>query len=106
MDLIKSFSNLPLDKQDGIVRVLSIDLGTTNSTVAESVLTPGYPALSRVVELPQPLPDGTSFKSALVPSLVVADDPDTFWIGEAAKRLRSGAHQSKHAYPDVAHKLC
>ncbi|MBN2205925.1 MAG: hypothetical protein JW742_00850, partial [Candidatus Aminicenantes bacterium] len=40
------------------VRAFGIDLGTTNSTVAEVVLTPGAPSVCRTLDLDQPTREG------------------------------------------------
>jgi len=90
MDIIKRFSNQPAPRQAGVVRTLSIDLGTTNSTIAESVWLPGYPPMCRVLKIIQPLKTGT-FASELVPSVVAVTGNETVVIGEGARRLRFGS---------------
>ncbi len=73
------------------LRVLGIDLGTTNSTIAEArstSLEAGAPR-ARCVEVEQPTLQGT-YTHVLFPS-VVAIQAGTVWAGEGAKRLRSRA---------------
>ncbi len=87
---------IPLETQalrpvDGPVRVLGIDLGTTNSTITEIVWDPAHPggAHARTLEIEQPTLEG-SYVGPLVPS-VVAIDGARKWVGEGAKRLRAQA---------------
>lgn len=87
MDIIKRFSDLPVPRQTGIVRTLSIDLGTTNSTIAESVWMPGFSPQCRVLKITQPLKTGT-FTSEMVPSVVAVTKNETVLVGEAARRRR------------------
>ena len=77
----------------GPVRVIGIDLGTTNSTVAELNWPPDGPGSlrARCVEVEQPTPEGT-YIHLLVPSIVALCDGRT-WVGEGAKRLRARAAQ-------------
>ena len=69
------------------LRVLGIDLGTTNSTVAEICWEPGKPhdLALRCLEVDQPTSAGV-YTNTLVPS-VVAIDRDKTLVGEGAKRL-------------------
>jgi len=72
------------------LRVVGIDLGTTNSTIAEARWGPGGAALKvRCVEVEQPTLEGT-YTHVLFPS-VVAIREGRVWVGEGAKRLRSRA---------------
>ena len=73
------------------VRVLGIDLGTTNSTVAEVVWRRGQkePVSAHCLEGAQPTDTG-SYTHILVPS-VVAVSNGQIWVGEGAKRLRADA---------------
>lgn len=71
------------------VRVLGIDLGTTNSTVTEASVGPSSgPGLS-TLEVTQQTPEG-EYVHVLVPS-VVALQGGKLWVGEGAKRLRGRA---------------
>jgi molecular chaperone DnaK (HSP70) len=69
------------------VRVVGIDLGTTNSTVAEIWWDPAKPEAMplRCLEVDQPTNAGV-YTNTLVPS-VVAVDGDKTLVGEGAKRL-------------------
>jgi molecular chaperone DnaK (HSP70) len=73
---------------DGPLRVLGIDLGTTNSTVAEIVWSPGQagPPEPRCLAIDQPTEAGRA-THVLVPS-IIARLEDRVWVGEGAKRLR------------------
>lgn len=72
------------------VRVLGIDLGTTNSTVAEAVAGPrGSRSGLSTLEVAQPTPEG-EYVHVLVPSAVARHRGAT-WVGEGAKRLRRRA---------------
>jgi len=76
---------------DRPVRVVGIDLGTTNSTITEVVWDPDQrgEADARTLEIEQPTLEG-SYVGPLVPS-VVAIDGAQVWVGEGAKRLRAQA---------------
>ncbi|MBW1947666.1 MAG: hypothetical protein JRI33_06975, partial [Deltaproteobacteria bacterium] len=71
------------------LRVLGIDLGTTNSTVAEIFwdLEASSPPLARCIEVEQPTSEGT-YIHVLVLS-VVAIHGGQVLVGEGAKRLRA-----------------
>ena len=90
-------------------RVLGIDLGTTNSTVAQIQL-PLDPAgspelLCECISIEQMTHSGPFFGS-LVPSVVALDKPGKSWIGEGAKRTRSLPRDyGLKASFDDAHKL-
>jgi molecular chaperone DnaK (HSP70)/Tfp pilus assembly protein PilF len=77
------------------LRVLGIDLGTTNSTVAEIIWNPGESLPERVhcLEINQPTRDGT-YTNHLVPS-VVAIHAGKVMVGEGAKRLRANTAKYK-----------
>jgi len=71
-------------------RVLGIDLGTTNSTIAQVRWSPTRPdeiELAECLEIIQPTLSG-DFTSVLVPS-VVAHLPDRSFVGEGARRTMS-----------------
>src|ERR1051325_10679970 len=73
----------------GVIRVLGIDLGTTNSTVAEIICDPATdrsPA-ARCLEIDQETEMGT-YTHLLVPSVVVRRG-GTVLVGEGAKRMRT-----------------
>jgi len=76
---------------DKPIRALGIDLGTTNSTVAEVSWDPANPEGSQVrcIEVEQKTLDG-SYIQVLVPSFVALPDGDLV-IGEGARRLRARA---------------
>ena len=71
------------------IRVLGIDLRTTNSTVSEIVWDPGDPRVpaARTLEVEQPTLEGNSTHT-LVPSVVALLNGRVF-VGEGAKRLRA-----------------
>ncbi len=70
------------------LRVLGIDLGTTNSTVTEVRAPKGGGPEVRTLELDQTTTDGV-FTSPLVPSVVAILASGGQWVGEGAKRLRA-----------------
>ena len=71
------------------VRVIGIDLGTTNSVVAEIVWDPKQPHTPsvRCLEIEQITETGI-YRHMLVPSVVACLEDET-WVGEGAKRLRA-----------------
>src|SRR5690242_7595754 len=73
------------------IRVLGIDLGTTNSTLAEIVYQPGKGNIPQVrcLEIEQET-DGGQYHHVLVPS-VVAHLGNRHLVGEGPKRLRAHA---------------
>jgi molecular chaperone DnaK (HSP70) len=72
----------------GPIRVLGIDLGTTNSSVAEVFWRPGLaPVRARCLEVDQKTGEGL-YTHVLVPS-IVAIEGDAPVVGEGAKRRRS-----------------
>src|SRR5687768_17264854 len=80
-----------LPGRDRAWRVLGIDLGTTNSTVAEVVWDPSQAPSVRAhcLEVDQPTDEGL-YTHVLVPS-VVAITGGKALVGEGAKRARSHA---------------
>lgn len=74
---------------DRPIRVIGIDLGTTNSTVTEIVWSPNSaePPVTNLIEIPQETADG-QFVFDLVPSVVAIHD-DKIFVGTGAQRLRS-----------------
>jgi hypothetical protein len=72
------------------VRALGIDLGTTNSTIAEIVWRPSQSDVKvRCLEVDQETPSGT-YTHSLVPSAVAIHDGKMV-VGEGAKRLLARA---------------
>jgi len=70
-------------------RVLGIDLGTTNSTVAEVVLpSEGEPLFCDCLALEQATQMGP-YTGSLIPSIVAIDKGGEVWVGEGAKRMRA-----------------
>jgi molecular chaperone DnaK (HSP70) len=69
------------------VRAFGIDLGTTNSVVAEATWSSAEPEVAgiRCIEIDQPTQQGL-YTSALVPSVVALVDGREY-VGEGAKRL-------------------
>ena len=80
-----------IEKPEKPVRVLGIDLGTTNSTAAEIIWDPREdpPLNITTLEIDQETQEGVS-TSILVPS-VAANYKGKTYIGEGAKRLRGKA---------------
>ncbi|MDW8129828.1 MAG: Hsp70 family protein [Bryobacterales bacterium] len=72
------------------LRVIGIDLGTTNSTVAEITWMPGesQPSPPRCLVVEQPTLAGR-YMHVLVPSVVAIRETGDVWVGEGAKRLRA-----------------
>ncbi len=95
------------------VRVLGIDLGTTNSTVAQVQL-PLDPdrspeMLCECISIEQMTPSGP-FYGSLVPSVVAIDKAGKTWIGEGAKRMRSlprdyGLSPEKNLFHDTKNEI-
>lgn len=85
--MIIDLKNIALPEET--VRAIGIDLGTTNSTVAEAVWSPETPDQVQVscLDVEQPTLEGI-YSSPIVPSVVAIAGDKTF-IGEGAKRLRS-----------------
>ena len=78
-------------------RVIGIDLGTTNSTVAQVRLPLPESSSAEFACECVPLEQATQmgpFTGALVPSVVAIDKTGKVWIGEGAKRMR--AEPQKH----------
>ena len=81
----------PLRETIHPVRAAGIDLGTTNSTIAEATWNPETPGdlVLRCLEVDQPTPSGV-YTHTLVPS-AIALHQGTEWIGEGARRLHARA---------------
>ena len=92
------------------IRVLGIDLGTTNSTVAEIVWNPGdsVQPIVRCLEIEQQTMDGP-YIHLLVPSVVALQNGQTD-VGEGAKRLRAqgqkyGLEQNRTIFYDCKNDI-
>lgn len=92
------------------VRVIGIDLGTTNSTVAELVWNPREGGLSEAhcLEIPQYTQEGT-YTHVLVPSVVALYQGKVI-VGEGAKRLRArspelGLSQNRTLFYEVKNDI-
>src|SRR5437773_2441538 len=88
-DMEKAKSNLP----DRPVRVIGIDLGTTNSVAAEIVWSPGQQGRprARCLEIDQETREGV-YTNVLLPSVIALLDGKEF-VGEGARRLRNRSSQ-------------
>jgi len=78
-------------------RVVGIDLGTTNCTVAQVSLPIPEEATAAFACECLPLEQTTQmgpFTSSLIPSIIANDKAGTTWVGEGAKRMR--AEPQKH----------
>jgi len=95
MQLLKQL--IAQSTNSGAVRVLGIDLGTSNCTVAQVqlplVTDASGEAACQCVTLEQPTQMGP-YLGALVPSVLAIDKTDEVWVGEGAKRMR--ADPQKH----------
>jgi molecular chaperone DnaK len=71
------------------LRVVGLDLGTTNSTIAEILWRPGQDTKPEVrcLEVEQPTRQGT-YTHTLIPSVVALHDGQLY-VGEGAKDLRT-----------------
>ena len=90
---ITSFVALPDEGVSQEIRGLGIDLGTTNSTVAEVRWEPGMPPVCETLEIEQPTREGV-FTSPLVPSVVSILPDNQVWVGEGSKRLRAFSQEA------------
>ncbi|MCX8049903.1 MAG: Hsp70 family protein [Methylohalobius sp.] len=87
IDFLTASKASELELSPSPVRVLGIDLGTTNSTVAEIVWQEKEAPVARCLEIEQPTETGP-YIHVLVPSVVALYQGQT-WVGEGAKRLRA-----------------
>ncbi len=80
------------------VRVIGIDLGTTNSTVSEVVWSNGerQPCPPRCLNVDQPTTQGR-YTDVLVPSIVALQGSEV-WVGQGAKLLRAKAGAGTEEY--------
>lgn len=81
------------------VRAFGIDLGTTNSSVAEASWVFGENPVCRVLEIDQSLWPAGTMTSSLVPSVVAVLTDEGTIIGEGAKRLRTRP-QEANLFPE------
>lgn len=98
-----SLPNTPL-------RVIGIDLGTTNCAIAEIVYRPGETETPQIacLEVEQPTREGP-YTHTLVPSVVALHDGQLY-VGEGAKNLRSligdfKLEQNKHIFWDCKNDI-
>lgn len=107
--LWNSLSGSAGGRPSGPLRVVGIDLGTTNSTVCELVWPAGedQPGTPRCLNVDQPTTQGR-YTHVLVPS-VVALYRDEVWVGEGAKRLRAqlgaGAEEYKSWFAETKNDM-
>jgi molecular chaperone DnaK len=97
-------------KRERPLRAIGIDLGTTNSTVAEVFWEPGAsaPVRARCLEIDQQTDEGL-YTNVLVPSIVVLENGKIL-VGEGAKRARSlagerGLRQNKNLFFDCKNEI-
>ena len=83
-------NNLPT-KCEKPVRVLGIDLGTTNSVMTEIKWQPGSDPETRVIQIEQDTPLG-SYTDILFPSVVAIQDGKV-WVGEGASQMKKNPHE-------------
>ena len=93
MDFVGNYIDEYKSKLTKEIRVLGIDLGTTNSTVAEVNWAPGSEPVCKTLEIDQPTREGM-FTSPLVPSVVAVPPDKELWVGEGPKRLRAFSQES------------
>jgi len=93
------------------LRVLGIDLGTTNSAIAEILWDPGQEEEPRATcfTIPQEMQDRTVYTHELVPSMVALFENKVF-VGEGAKQLRSrindlGLAENKYLFYEVKNDI-
>lgn len=87
-----SISELPV-KCEKTLRVLGIDLGTTNSVMTEIKWQPGLNPETKVIQVEQDTPLG-SYTDILFPS-VVAIQAGKVWVGEGANRMKKNPQEYK-----------
>jgi tetratricopeptide (TPR) repeat protein len=92
------------------VRAIGIDLGTTNSTIAEAVWDPARPleTRARCLEVEQETDSG-AYTHLLVPSMVAVHGGRVL-VGEGAKRLHArtselGLEQNKHIFLESKNEM-
>jgi len=100
MNDLKLFFSSPEKKSNKTeAQHYGIDLGTTNSSVAEASWASGEKPVCRVLEIDQPLWPAGTMTSSLVPSVVAVLDNTGVMLGEGAKRLRTRP-QEANLFPE------
>ena len=97
MSLIEEFLKTYKGKIDKEICVLGIDLGKTNSTVAEVVWKPGKSPACKTLEIDQPTREEIC-ASPIVPSVVAILPDKKVWVGEGAKRLRAFSQEAQLSF--------
>jgi len=95
--LIEKILKAHKGKIDKEIRVLGIDLGTTNSTVGEVVWKPGKSPACKTLEIDQPTREGI-YTSPIIPSVVAILPDKKVWVGEGAKRLRAFSQEAQLSF--------
>ena len=98
MNDVTLFANLP-KKMKNDIKCYGIDLGTTNSSVAEAYWTSEAQTECRILEIDQQLWPAGSMTSFLVPSVVTILNDSAPLVGEGAKRLRTRP-QDANLFPE------
>ncbi len=96
-DISSLFSQLATHQVAGPIRVLGIDLGTTNCTVAKIISDQdsAFQALEpEYLSIRQPILESNQYTNVMVPS-VLALYKNQVYIGEGAKRLRAKCGDAK-----------
>lgn len=102
-------SNASIAQPDKPIRVLGIDLGTTNSSIAEFSWSLNEPnARARCLEVDQQTAQGM-YTHVMVPSIVAIHEGQE-WVGEGAKRIRArtgelGLRQNKNLFFDCKNEI-
>lgn len=91
----------PSDVSSSAIRVIGIDLGTTNSAAAEIVVKPNQTTIEvNSLDIEQETPSGT-FYNELIPSMVALHQGKVF-VGEGARQIRSLIGTNKlEQYKDI-----
>ena len=100
MNDIKLFTLFPEKKnKKNEILCYGIDLGTTNSSVAEALWMSGGKPSCRIIEIDQQLWPAGSMTSCIVPSVVAILDNKKALVGEGAKRMRTRP-QDANLFPE------
>jgi len=104
MNDLDLFSSSPEKKSKKTeFRCYGIDLGTTNSTVAEVVWQPGGEPSCRILEIEQDTHQG-QYTSPLIPSVVSILPDNQVWVGEGAERLRTRPREVRGFYSELVNE--